>query len=111
LIKLHKNKFTALVAANDQMALGAIRAFEESGIQVPGDVSIVGFDDIPEAAFFQPPLTTVKQDFDTVGKLGVRCLVDQFTKEAPPSIETHTVQPIFFERASTAKLRRKIVTA
>jgi DNA-binding LacI/PurR family transcriptional regulator len=111
LIKHHKNRFTALVAANDQMALGAIRAFEENGLQVPRDVSIVGFDDIPEAAFFRPPLTTVKQDFDAVGKLGVRCLIDQFNNETPPSTQTNTVRPIFFERASTAKPRRKNVSA
>jgi DNA-binding LacI/PurR family transcriptional regulator len=74
-------------------------------------VSIVGFDDIPEAAFFRPPLTTVKQDFDAVGKLGVRCLIDQFNNETPPSTRTNTVRPIFFERASTAKPRRKNVSA
>ena len=61
------------------MALGAIRAFEESGIRVPADVSVVGFDDIPEAAFFRPPLSTVKQDFTAVGQLGFQCLITQWT--------------------------------
>ena len=53
------------------MALGLIHAFRAAGFDVPGDVSIVGFDDIPESAHFWPPLTTVRQDF---GELGVRCV-------------------------------------
>jgi LacI family transcriptional regulator len=61
----------AVFAANDQMALGIIRAFHERGVRVPEDVSLVGFDDIPEAEFLSPPLTTVRQDFDEVG---VRCV-------------------------------------
>jgi DNA-binding LacI/PurR family transcriptional regulator len=63
--------FTAVFSANDQMALGLIHAFREAGLDVPRDVSIVGFDDIPESAHFWPPLTTVRQDF---GDLGVRCV-------------------------------------
>jgi DNA-binding LacI/PurR family transcriptional regulator len=63
--------FTAVFSANDQMALGVIHAFREAGLDVPRDVSIVGFDDIPESAHFWPPLTTVRQDF---GDLGVRCV-------------------------------------
>jgi DNA-binding LacI/PurR family transcriptional regulator len=59
--------FTALVVANDQMSLGAIHALAEQGIRVPEDVSIVGFDDIPEAEHFAPPLTTVRQDFRRLG--------------------------------------------
>ena len=63
--------FTAVFSSNDQMALGVIHAFREAGLDVPRDVSIVGFDDIPESAHFWPPLTTVRQDF---GDLGVRCV-------------------------------------
>jgi DNA-binding LacI/PurR family transcriptional regulator len=63
--------FSAVFAANDQMALGLVRAFHEAGIEVPRDVSVVGFDDIPQAAYFWPPLTTVRQDFDELGR---RCL-------------------------------------
>ncbi len=70
-------KFTAVVVANDQMALGAIRAFQENGIRIPEDISIVGFDDIPEAGFFGPPLSTMKQDFGALGKLSVHCLVER----------------------------------
>jgi DNA-binding LacI/PurR family transcriptional regulator len=63
--------FTAVFSSNDQMALGVIHAFREAGLDVPRDVSIVGFDDIPESAHFWPPLTTVRQDF---GDLGMRCV-------------------------------------
>jgi DNA-binding LacI/PurR family transcriptional regulator len=60
-------KATAVFAANDQMALGLLHALSDSGIRVPHDVSVVGFDDIPEAAHFIPPLTTVRQDFVQLG--------------------------------------------
>ncbi len=73
---------TAVFAANDQMALGLLRALDERNRQVPGDVSIVGFDDIPEAAFFTPPLTTVRQAFDEVGRRSLHMLVAQITSGA-----------------------------
>ncbi len=59
---------TAVFVANDQMALGVLRAFAEQGVKVPEQVSVVGFDDIPESEFFSPPLTTVRQDFGAVGR-------------------------------------------
>ncbi|MFD0339803.1 LacI family DNA-binding transcriptional regulator [Streptomyces sp. NPDC127117] len=62
---------TAVFAANDQMALGLLRALQESGRRVPQDVSVIGFDDIPESGSFLPPLTTVHQDFAEVGR---RCV-------------------------------------
>ncbi|HEX5493332.1 MAG TPA: LacI family DNA-binding transcriptional regulator [Mycobacteriales bacterium] len=67
---------TAVFAANDQMALGVLHALHERGVGVPGDVSVVGFDNIPESAFLIPSLTTVHQDFDEVGRRGLRLLVD-----------------------------------
>ena len=66
---------TAVFAANDQLALGAIRAFADAGREVPGDVSVVGFDDIADAADYRPPLTTVRQHFDGLGELAVAALV------------------------------------
>jgi DNA-binding LacI/PurR family transcriptional regulator len=62
---------TAVFAANDQMALGVIAALTEAGLRVPGDVSVAGFDDVPDAAYFTPSLTTVHQDF---GALASRCV-------------------------------------
>jgi DNA-binding LacI/PurR family transcriptional regulator len=61
-------EMTAVFVSNDQMALGVMHALAEAGLSVPGDVSIVGFDDIPESAYFAPPLTTVRQDFDGLGR-------------------------------------------
>jgi DNA-binding LacI/PurR family transcriptional regulator len=68
---------SAIFAANDQMALGALRAFHESGVAVPADVSVVGFDDMAESAQFWPPLTTIRQHFDAAGATAVSLLVDQ----------------------------------
>jgi LacI family transcriptional regulator len=73
---LDKGKeFSAVFVGNDQMALGAIRALREAGLRVPHDVSIVGFDDVPEAAYFDPPLTTVKQDFRALGQQSIEYLM------------------------------------
>jgi DNA-binding LacI/PurR family transcriptional regulator len=80
------------------MALGAIRAFQESGIRIPEDISIVGFDDIPEAGFFGPPLSTMNQDFATLGKLSVQFLVDRLNGIQSGA---HSIQPTFIERKST----------
>lgn len=66
---------TAVFAANDQMALGVIRALHEAGRAVPGEVSVVGFDDMPEAANFWPPLTTVRQRFERVGEEAMSALI------------------------------------
>lgn len=66
---------TAFVAANDQMALGAMLALKESGLRIPHDVSVVGIDDIPEAAYLDPPLTTVRNDFETQGRAAMHQLL------------------------------------
>ncbi len=66
---------TALFAANDQMALGALRAIDEAGLRVPRDVAVIGFDDVVDAAQFRPPLTTVRQDFDALGERAVQQLI------------------------------------
>ncbi len=68
---------TAVFAANDHLALGLLRALSERGRRVPGDVSVVGFDDVPEAAYFIPPLTTVRPDFLAVAQAGLDLLLAQ----------------------------------
>jgi DNA-binding LacI/PurR family transcriptional regulator len=68
---------TAVFAANDQMALGLLRAVYEAGRRVPRDLSVVGFDDIPEAQFFTPPLTTVRQDFNEMGRQSLMLLLGE----------------------------------
>ncbi|MGJ4846278.1 LacI family DNA-binding transcriptional regulator [Leifsonia sp. Le1] len=62
---------TAVFVANDQMALGVVKALSEYGVRVPEDVSVVGFDDVPEARYYRPALTTVRLDFEEVGRLAV----------------------------------------
>ncbi|MBM3714256.1 MAG: LacI family DNA-binding transcriptional regulator [Actinobacteria bacterium] len=74
---------TALFVANDQMALGVLRALTDGGRRVPEDVAVVGFDDIVDAAQYRPPLTTVRQDFDELGGRAVAALVAAIEGGAP----------------------------
>jgi DNA-binding LacI/PurR family transcriptional regulator len=94
-------EFTAVFSANDQMALGLMHALQTRGIRVPQDVSVVGFDDIPEAEHFTPPLTTIRQDFAELGRTVMSTLLevvlDTSLAEAP-----HPV-PVLVERESTAR--------
>lgn len=69
---LETERPSAIFAANDQMALGAYRALAEAGLRVPADVSVVGFDDVDEAAMYAPPLTTVSQDWEALGAQALR---------------------------------------
>jgi DNA-binding LacI/PurR family transcriptional regulator len=92
---------TAIFAANDQMALGVLRALHESGRQVPSQVSVVGFDDLPEASSFLPPLTTVHQDFAEVGRRCVQGLLEQI-HDAHAEPGTVLVPTTLIDRASTA---------
>jgi len=73
---------TAVFAANDQMALGVIRALHEAGRDVPREVSVVGFDDMPESANFWPPLTTVRQRFERVGEEAMSALIADIEGDA-----------------------------
>lgn len=92
---------TAVLCANDQMALGLIRALAEQGRRVPADISVVGFDDIPEAGFFWPPLTTVRQDFGELGRRAVAILIDRISGQhaVHPAVP---VVPELIVRASAA---------
>jgi len=98
---LAKNRpFTALFAYNDISAIGAIRAFQEAGRQVPRDISVVGFDDIPGAAFHSPSLTTIRQPLRRMGEIAVEILVSRIDdgKEGEREI---AVQPEIVVREST----------
>ena len=97
--------FTALVVGNDQMALGAMRALRESGLRIPEDVSVVGFDDIAESSFFEPPLTTIRQDFAALGKRGIEYLIERIINPDLP-VEQQVIYPELIERASTAAPRK-----
>ncbi|WP_326640097.1 LacI family DNA-binding transcriptional regulator [Nonomuraea fuscirosea] len=97
---------TAVFAANDQMALGLLRAFHERGRAVPGDISVVGFDDISDSAFFVPPLTTVHQDFAEVGRRCVQRALAQIRENEASRPGTDLVPTRLVIRASTAPPRR-----
>ncbi len=91
---------TAVFAANDQMALGLLRALADAGRTAPDGVSVVGFDDVADAADYRPPLTTVRQDFDALGERAVAALVAGIEDAAPHRLETVPARLIV--RASTA---------
>ncbi len=94
--------FSAVFAGNDQMALGFIHACRDAGLDVPGDVSVVGFDDIPEAAHFHPPLTTVRQNFAEAGRRAVSLLLAELQGEA--AVDGEQVRPDLIVRGSTARV-------
>jgi DNA-binding LacI/PurR family transcriptional regulator len=75
---------TAVFSANDQMAIGLLHGFRDRGVTVPGDVSVVGFDDIPEAEHFEPPLTTMRQDFHQLGRDIMAAVLDQLDDLSTP---------------------------
>ena len=92
--------FTALFALNDLMAIGAIGELQRLGRRVPDDVSVIGFDDIPQGAWIYPSLTTVAQPIAEMGKLGVRLLLDRLAnRDAPP--ERIVLPTRLVEREST----------
>ncbi|MGK9219924.1 MULTISPECIES: LacI family DNA-binding transcriptional regulator [unclassified Microbacterium] len=99
---------TAIVAGNDQMALGIIHGLSDRGLRVPDDVSVTGFDDIPEAAHCLPPLTTAHQDFAEIGRLAVARLVARLDGRLDGGEATApaAVAPRLIVRGSTASPRR-----
>jgi DNA-binding LacI/PurR family transcriptional regulator len=92
-------KVTAVLCGNDHLALGLIRALAERGKRVPDDISVVGFDDIPESGYFLPPLTTVRQDFAALGRHALSALVALIDGQAVPDTCLR-VPPQLVERAS-----------
>jgi DNA-binding LacI/PurR family transcriptional regulator len=99
----HWDDVTAVFTANDQMALGLLKALEEEGVSVPRDISVVGFDDVPEASCYRPALTTVRMDFAEVGRRCVARLLRLIQGQ-----ELDPVGPVLPEvvvRASTAPPR------
>ncbi|GAP54050.1 LacI family DNA-binding transcriptional regulator [Arthrobacter sp. 92] len=92
---------TAVFVGNDQMALGLLRAFSEANVRVPQDVSLVGFDDQPEAAYFTPPLTTVRQDFEELGRRCMDMMLAQIQDGSAGG--TTVVAPELVVRASTSR--------
>ncbi|WP_156725250.1 LacI family DNA-binding transcriptional regulator [Streptomyces apocyni] len=96
---------TAVVCASDMMALGAIRAARQRGLQVPDDISVVGFDDSPLIAFTDPPLTTVRKPVPAMGQAAVRTLLEEIGGTPAPQSE-FVFMPELVVRGSTASAPR-----
>jgi DNA-binding LacI/PurR family transcriptional regulator len=100
-----KQPFTALFAYNDISAIGSIAAFQEAGLRVPDDVSVVGFDDIQNAAFTNPPLTTVRQPLQQMGEIAARTLLDRIEGRLK-YIPEIAIEPKLVVRKSTSRTRK-----
>lgn len=94
---------TAVFAQNDQMAVGVLRAARDAGLLVPDELSVIGIDDIPLAAYFAPPLTTVRQDFAAIGRQAARLLI-RALQEPQAEHEHLLLSGEFILRRSTADL-------
>lgn len=97
-----RKPFTALFAYNDISAIGAIRALQEQGLRVPQDVSVMGFDDIPGAAFHSPSLTTVRQPLNRMGEVAAQSLLERIEGKKDYLAEI-AIEPELAVRESTAK--------
>jgi DNA-binding LacI/PurR family transcriptional regulator len=104
--QLRSNEITAVFATNDLMAFGAMEALSESGIEVPNQVSVVGFDDTNLASFIRPRLTTVRQDVMAMGEAAAEWLIASLRKETKPSLleeKYHKILPVTFVGRESTK--------
>jgi LacI family transcriptional regulator len=101
-----REPFTALFAFNDISAMGAIRALRENGLHVPGDVSVVGFDDIQGAAYQNPGLTTVRQPLKKMGKIAAQTLLQRIQRASGPTLKQIIIEPELVVRETTARLEK-----
>jgi DNA-binding LacI/PurR family transcriptional regulator len=102
----HHRNFTAFLSFNDIAAIGCIRALHDVGLRVPEDVSVVGFDDIKEAAFQTPSLTTIRQPLHQMGALAVRTLLQQLGGANGNGLPQIAVEPELIIRESTGPSRK-----
>ncbi len=99
-VRLLAKGVTGIVCGSDLMALGAVLAVRQRGLSVPGDVSVVGYDDSPLIAFTDPPLTTVRQPVHAMGMAAVRALIDEINGQGAPHAE-YVFRPELIVRGST----------
>ena len=97
--------FTAVFCFNDIAAIGAIRALKDAGLSVPGDASVVGFDDIQSAAYATPALTTVRQPLAEMGKRGAQVLLERIADREKSFPAEIVMEPTLVVRESTAAVR------
>lgn len=95
-------KFSAIFSTNDAMAIGAMRALRDSGLRIPGDVSVVGFDDIILARYSEPPLTTISQPKQEAGALAVQRIVERIELKHTDGPREFILETRLIERRSTA---------
>ena len=98
---LRTRDFSAVFASNDHMALGFMHACRDAGLDIPADVSVVGFDDIPDAQHLWPPLTTIRQDFDEIGRRAVQVLLGEVSGGTVP--DHVPILPELVVRGSTGR--------
>jgi DNA-binding LacI/PurR family transcriptional regulator len=99
-------QFTAVVAFNDMSAIGAIRALQDFGLDVPRDISVIGFDDIKAAEFNNPRLTTIRQPLATIGRIAAQCVLNRLHR-SESFRESIIVEPELMVRESTQKVKAK----
>jgi LacI family transcriptional regulator len=100
----HRRKFTALVTFDDLSAFGAVRALTQAGLRIPEDCSVMGFDDIAASAYFNPPITTIRQPMETLGSMAIESLLDALNgvQNKKPLAPVHRqVKPDLVVRQST----------
>jgi len=100
---IQKERLTAILAANDQMAFGAIRAIKEFGLKVPDDLSVVGFDNIPFSSYFDPSLTTIEIPMYHIGAAAMEMLVNLISEKKAEKFRWFDTRLLI--RGSTAKIR------
>ena len=99
--KICSKKFTAIFCANDHLAIGVSRALTQNKFLIPEDVSIIGFDNIPESEYLEKSLTTIKQDFDALGKESLNKLLSRLNERTKAG--TFMIKPTLIKRESTVK--------
>jgi DNA-binding LacI/PurR family transcriptional regulator len=107
-----RRSFTALIGFNDASAIGALRAFSDAGLRVPEDISVIGFDDIPQSIFTNPRLTTIRQPLTAIGELAASTLLQKIAGEAAVQ-KTLRIDPELIVRESTGprpKRKRRLVS-
>jgi DNA-binding LacI/PurR family transcriptional regulator len=100
-LDMDTDKVTAIFAANDHLALGLMRALRQRGYAIPERVSIIGFDDVPEAAYYEPPLTTMRPDFAELGRVAMEKMLGHINSEE--MLRAETLVPELIVRESTAR--------
>lgn len=102
---LEHPEITAVLAANDHMALGVLRALHQGNRRIPDDISVIGFDDVPSAAYYWPPLTTVRQDFEGLGERLIHLLLRD-VGTGTPATDRWVLKPELIVRLSSGPARR-----